>query len=290
LATTWVWAFWPTLFQAADHWWHNAQYSHGVLVPFFAAALLWLRREQMPSGPWQPSWWGLGLLALALLIRTMGCVLYTTGPETLALLLSLAALGVLLGGWPVLRWAWPAIVFLFFMLPLPFFLETALAYPLRRLATVSSTFALQLLGFPTLADGTDIHLGDHVLQVAPACSGLGMLLTFFAFSTAAALLMDRPWVERLVILLSAVPIAVLANIARITVTAVLYQVASEQLAHKVFHDWAGYLMMPVALALLCLELAILDRLFPSDDGIRRERRPVSARAVQSTRGTPLART
>src|SRR5262249_26304438 len=146
---------------------------------------------------------------------------YVRWLDNLSLLPCLAGLCVLLGGWPALRWAWPAIAFLFFMLPLPYSVEVAWAYRLRLTATVTSTFALQTLGFPAIADGTDIHIDDSTLEIAPACSGIGMLLIFFALSTAIILVIKRPWVDKLIILLSAIPIAILANIVRITLTAVL---------------------------------------------------------------------
>ena len=88
-----------------------------------------------------------------------------------------------------------------------------------------------------------------------------MLLTFFALATAIILLSKRPWVDKLVIVLSAVPIAVVANIVRVTITAFLYEFVSSTLARKLIHDWAGYLMMPVGLLILWLELKILDHLF-----------------------------
>src|SRR5262249_41631977 len=145
-----------------------------------------------------------------------------------SLLPCLAGLCVLLGGWRALRWAWPAIAFLFFMLPLPYTVETAWAYRLRLTATLTSTFVLQTIGLPAIADGTDIYLAEQIqpLQVAHACSGMGMLLIFFALSTAIVLVINRPWLDKLIILLSAIPIAILANIVRIATIALLYQLSS----------------------------------------------------------------
>jgi len=80
---------------------------------------------------------------------------------------------------------------------------------------VVSTFALQTLGLPAIADGTDIYINDVTLKVAPACSGIGMLLIFFALSTAIVLVIQRPLMDKLIILLSSIPIAILANIVRI---------------------------------------------------------------------------
>ena len=257
-----LWSYWTTLGKLAARWAGDPQYSHGYLVPLFAAALLWLRRALLPAAPWQPNSWGFGVLAAGLAVRLSGGAFYDVEwLDSISLLPCLAGLCLLAGGWPALRWAWPAIVFLFFMMPLPYSLETAFAYRLRYLATVTSAYALETLGFPVLAEGTDIFLDDICLQIAPACSGLGMLVTFFALATAIILVIERPWVDKVIILASALPIAVLANIVRITLTASLYRYSAEELARKFFHDWSGFLMMPVALGLLWLELKILERLF-----------------------------
>src|SRR5207247_2117523 len=118
------------------------------------------------------------------------------------------------------RFAWPALAFLGFMLPLPYQVEVALAHPLRRLATGMSTYLLQTIGYHAIAEGNIILIEQSSLGVAEACSGLGMLMTFFALATAMALAIRAPAVDRLVLVVSAVPIAVLANVMRITATGV----------------------------------------------------------------------
>jgi exosortase len=147
------------------------------------------------------------------------------------------------------------------MLPLPYQAEMLLAHPLRRLATLASTYALQTLGLPALAQGNVILIDDLKIGVVEACSGLGMLMTFFALSTAVALTIQRPFFDRAVVFLSAVPIGVLMNLLRIIATAVLFRIARPAVAQAVFHDMAGWVMMPLALAVLWLELRLLARLF-----------------------------
>jgi exosortase len=260
------WTYWPALDMIRQRW-SAAQYSHGWLVPFFSLFLLWHRRHYLAEVDWQPNWWGLAFLGVAVVLRLTDGFFYVRWLDNLSLLPSLAGLCMLLGGWKALRWAWPSIAFLFFMLPLPYTIETAWAYRLRLTATLTSTFVLQTIGLPAIADGTDIYIGDQTLQIAPACSGMGMLLIFFALSTAIILIINRPWLDKLIILLSAIPIAILANIVRITITGLLYELASylndpwiRQKAEVLFHDGAGYMMMMVALALLLVELKIFDRL------------------------------
>jgi exosortase len=247
----------------AENWWRDPQYSHGFLVPGFAALILWFRRPMLAKAKPQTNWWGLAFLVLGLALRLMGGLMDVPSVDAFSLLPTLAGLALLLGGRQACAWACPAIAFLAFMLPMPFSFETALGRPLQHLATLASTYVLQTSGFPALAEGNIIHI-DHIkLGVVEACSGLGMLVTFFALATALALITRAPLPDRIVLVVSAIPIALIANVARITATAVAHTTLGPEAGNAVMHDLAGWLMMPLALALMWLELWLLDRLFPT---------------------------
>lgn len=256
-----LWCFWPTLERVADRWARDPQYSHGFLVPVFAAIILWCRRERLADVVVRPSWWGWPVLAVGLSMHVVGGAEDNQPIDAFALLPTLAGLVLLLGGKAVLRWSWPAIAFLAFMLPLPFGIEMTLALPLRRLATLATTYVLQTLGYPAIAEGNIIIIEQLRLGVIEACSGLGMLVTFFALATAMALVIDAPWPDRWLLVASAIPIALIANVARISATAVAHQAFGSDVANLIMHDLAGWFMMPLALLLLWLELRYLAHLF-----------------------------
>ncbi len=180
--------------------------------------------------------------------------------DGLALLPYLAGLTLLYGGWQFLRWAWPSIAFLGFMVPLPYRIETAMGPPLQSLATASSTFLLQTLGIMAFAEGNIIELDEARIGVAEACNGLSMLMTFIALSTAVALVVRRPLVDRLVLIISSIPVALLANIFRITLTGVLYDRVGGEAPSTFYHNLAGWVMMPLALVLYWIVIAVLSRL------------------------------
>ncbi len=265
-----VWAYWPTLLLLFSKWENDPQYAHGYLVPVFALVLLFVRRSQYhPSFP-STSWTGLGALAAGLGLFLSGAYFYLEWFQHLSVVPVAFGICLLAGGVAAVRWAWPSLLSLSFMLPLPYSLEVALRDPLRRVGTVASTYIMQTVGLPAFAEGNIINVGDVQIGVVEACSGLSMLMVFFALSTAVAMLSERPIWERLLIVISAVPIAIISNVVRITVTAglhvglhdrVVFGMSGTDLADRVFHDWAGWLMMPLALALLWLELWILSHLF-----------------------------
>jgi len=254
-----LWAHWSSLRDVVGCWAHDPQYSHGYLVPLFALALLWLRREMRPR-LCQPSWWGVAVLAGGLGLRIFGTYFYFIWIEQLSLLPILAGLFLLIGGVQAFRWAWPAVAFLGFMIPLPYYLSVKLTGPLQQLATVVCTFLLQTLGVPAVAEGNVIQLSEVQIGIIEACSGLRMLVIFFALSTAVALVVKRPLWERLVVASSAIPIALVSNIVRITATGLLHELVNSDFANMVFHDLAGWLMMPLALGMLWLELTLISRL------------------------------
>jgi exosortase len=263
LFTALIVSHWGTLAHMADRWAHDPQYSHGFVVPLFALVVLWSRNKMLTRTMWHPSWLGLPLMALGMILRIVAVESDLEPLDSLSLVPTGFGLVLLAGGWSVLRWSWPALAFLAFMMPLPFSVEMALAYPLRRLATEMSTYVLQTLGCPALAEGNIIFIDDIQMGVAEACSGLGMLMTFFALATAMALIGNVSLSNRLVLVASAIPIAILANVVRISATGVAYHLGGKEseFAKMIYHDLAGWLMMPLALGMFWLELKFLTNLW-----------------------------
>ena len=260
LAAGLLWAFWPILVAMAERWSNDPRYAHGYLVPMFSLAMLWMRRSRIPGEELRSSSRGLAFIALGAVILLVGGYFRQGTIEGLALLAYLAGVAMVLGGWPALRWSWPSIMFLFFMIPLPWRVENALGPPLQWLATLASTFALQTLGFMAFAEGNVIQLNDAKIGVVEACSGLSMLITFIALSVGMALVVNRPVLDRIVLVLSAIPVALLANIARITLTGVLHETIGGQIADKFYHDLAGWVMIPFALVLYWCEIWIFSHI------------------------------
>jgi exosortase len=264
-----IWLFWPILGAMADRWARDPRYAHGYLVPLFSVAILVIRRNQIVGASPQASPVGLAFLLCGTAIFLVGGYFRLGSLEGLALLPFLAGITVLVGGWAALRWAWPAIAFLIFMIPLPYRVENALGPALQSLATWASTFALQTMGFMAFAEGNVIQLNDAKIGVVEACSGLSMVITFIALSVGMALVMKRPVLDRFVVVLSAIPVALVANIARIALTGVLHVTIGGSTADHFYHDLAGWVMIPFAVALYWCEIWILSHLL-----IEVERAPV----------------
>jgi exosortase len=278
-----VWAYGTTLTQLLHRWGTDAQYSHGYFVPLFGIVYMWLKRQNLNPATLRSNWLGIGLLLLGCGLRLAGTYFYYDWFDQLSIIPTLAGMVLAVGGWGMLLWSLPAIGFLVFMIPLPYRLEVAMAHPLQRMATIASTYLMQTIGLPAISEGNVILLNEFEIGVVEACSGLRMLVIFFAISTGAALLIDRPLWERLVIIISAVPIALISNILRISVTGILHETVGSEIANRVFHDLAGWLMMPVALGILWVQLKLMSHLLVTPEGPRHIQIAPQALRVGSTK-------
>lgn len=276
-----IYSYWPGLMNAASSW-DDAQYSHGWLVPLFGAAMLfWWRQPIAQPVPTLERMAGLGLLVASFGLRLLMARYRIVTIDMYSFVPALAGVFLMIGGWNLFRWAWAPVAFLIFMYPLPDEATRYLLGPLQTLATIVSTFALQTLGMDAFRDGNRIIVGEMQLGVVDACSGLRMLTIFIALSVAIVMLGKREWWENAVIMASSIPIALLVNSVRITVTGLLYQVASSETAEMVFHDLAGWIMMPMALALLFVEQKMLASLFLDEQEVSRV--PMSGGSVGGLR-------
>jgi len=253
-----IWSYAPSIASLISRWSRDPNYSYGYLVVPIALAIAWNRRDTLNRDLIQPQWWGVLPLLAVLAIRIPLYAWNEQYLETATLPLAAAALTFALGGWHLLWVGLPSLAFLFFMLPLPPSLNTFLANPLQSLATIGSVSVLRFLGMPVLAEGNVITVGADPLEVAQACNGLSMLLSFVTLVTAMVILIPRPLWERAVLMASAIPIALVTNIIRIVVTAWCYQYFGSEAGEKISHDAAGLAMPVIALGLAFAELKILS--------------------------------
>lgn len=250
LVVFFIWAYSSTFAELVSAWWNIDDYSHGFLVIPIAAFFLYMRRETRPAIGNMLHWSGLILVCAAAALRWAGASYFIEAFDGWSMILWIAGLTWLLGGWPLVRWASPAIGFLFLMIPLPYRMETALSLPLQKIAARGSTWLLQSLGQPAIQEGTTIFIGEIQLEIVRACSGLRMFTGVIALAYVFAVLSKRPWWDKTIVLVSAIPAAIIANIIRITTTGLLYQVFESESMRETIHDYAGWFTILVAALLL----------------------------------------
>lgn len=255
-----LWSYWPGIVDLWSICQRSDEYSSGLLVPFLAGYILWSRRGDIRRVRIGPAIWGLFAFVAAQAVRFFGLFFMYGSAERLSIVLSIAALVLLLFGWGLFRKVSPIMLFLLLMLPWPNRVQAAVALPLQSWATSSAMFCLEVLGYEVVREGNIIHIGDATVAVAEACNGLRMITAFFVISGLVVLLVERAWWEKLIVFASGLPIALLCNTVRLAITAVAFTVLKGEHWEKVFHDFGGYAMMPLALAIVVGELWLLAKL------------------------------
>jgi exosortase len=262
-----LWSYWPGFADLWKLWQRSDEYSSGLLVPFLAVYILWSRRKTITQCRITPSMWGLFAFVAAQGIRLFGLFFMYSSAERLSIVLSVAALVLLLFGWQLLRGVSTVLLFLCLMLPWPNRVQSAVTLPLQHWATSSAVFCLEMVGYEVVREGNVINIGDASVAVAEACNGLRMVTAFFVIGGLVVLLIRRTWWEKLIVLVSSLPIALLCNTVRLAITAVFFTVLQGDYWETIFHDFGGYAMMPLALAAVIGELWLLTKLttLPSEE-------------------------
>jgi exosortase len=233
-------------------WYEIPDFSHGFLIPFFSAFLIWDRRQEIAATPVAPSWGGVALVAAGLfelLVGIFGADLFLQRTSFIVLV---AGLIWTLAGRPILRAVKFPLLVLLLGIPLPTIVFNQITFPLQLLASTLASGLLPLAGVPVLREGNVIQLPVMQLEVAEACSGIRSLMSLFTVAVIYGYFLERTTWRRVLLALSSIPIAVAANAARIFGTGLCVQYWDPVKAMGFFHEFSGWLMFLVSLFLLYL--------------------------------------
>jgi len=250
--------FAPVLYYMFLHWGQVKDYSHGYLIAPLSAYFIWERRNRIARTPVEPSWYGvipLALGALALAIGRLGVELMSM---RVAFVLTLIGLQVLFLGLPMMRVLAFPLLFLFLMVPLPQSLVNVVAFPLQLVAADLAVGGLHLFGFPVLREGNILHLPSTQLFVKDACSGLRSLMALGTLGILFAYFFRKSWMERILLVASTIPIAVIVNAFRVALTAALTYYWGPQMAEGAIHQTEGFFTFGMAFALLMAEATLIS--------------------------------
>jgi exosortase len=254
--------FGPILYHMVLHWSAVDDYSHGFLVVPLALYFAWERRKDLQRATIRPSWWGvlpLVLGSLALMIGRLGVELTAM---RVSFVLTLIGLQILLLGRDVFRILMFPMLFLFFMVPLPQSFVNVVAFPLQLIAADFAVETLHLLHIPALREGNIIHLANTQLFVAEACAGLRSLMALGALAVVFAYFFRKNPIERVIIVVSAIPIAIFVNAFRVALTGFLAHRMGAAAAQGLIHQTEGFFTFGLAFGLLLVEAWLLSMFWP----------------------------
>ena len=254
-------AFSGALLDLGARWsWYGEEYSHGMLIPIVAAWLLWSRRAVLGASFGPPAWSGLILILIAM-------AMYITGELSAIYIFAqvgfiVALLGIVLGvgGYSLFKVSSAPIAFLIFAIPPPNFIESVLTLRLQFISSELGTWFIKIFQVPVYLEGNIIDLGDHQLEVAEACSGLRYLFPLLSLGVLLGYLFRAPLWQRVVVVLSTIPITIVMNSARIGMVGVTVAYWGPQMADEVLHAFEGWLIFAACLALLMAEVYLFARL------------------------------
>ncbi|NJN85213.1 MAG: exosortase/archaeosortase family protein [Leptolyngbyaceae cyanobacterium SL_7_1] len=252
----------PILRGLVGNWIENEDYSHGFLIVPLSLYFLWERREKLAELPAEGSWWGLLPLLLASVTLFIGRLGVEYMNQRLSFVLLVNGLVLLLLG----RQIYKAMAFpcssssSWCRSPSPSL--NTIAFPLQLIAAGMAVSALHLVGVPALLEGNIIHLANGPLFVAEACSGLRSLMALITLGVVFAYFFRRNLGERIVIVLSTIPIAIVVNSFRVALTGVLAHHFGPDAAGGVVHETQGLFTFAIAFLLLLLEAWLLSKIWP----------------------------
>jgi exosortase len=266
VAGSFVLLYWGTLGKLVADWWTDDNYSHGFFIVPLAAYFAFERRTRLAGAPIRPSLGGLIMIlaALATLVAgILGAELFLT---RVSIVLLVAGLVVFCWGWRHARILAFPIGFLLLMIPLPAIIFNQIAFPLQLVASRFGEWALQLANIPVLREGNVMTLANIKLEVAEACSGIRSLISLLTLGIVLGYFADgRGW-TRIVIALTTIPVAIVANGVRVAGTGIAAHRYGAEAAEGFLHSFSGWIVFVVALGLLFLLQTTLLRVFPRRSG------------------------
>lgn len=245
-----AWTYWLVIPGLVAQWWNQAEYSHGFLVPIVSGLLVWSKRQELRATAVAPGYWGLGLMVFALAVYITGNVGADLFLQRISLILMIAGGVLYVAGWAMLQALLFPLAFLVLMIPLPGIIFNSIAFPLQLLAAQVASAVMETGGVPVFREGNVMHLASTSLDVEEACSGIRSLLSLTTLGVLYSYVAYSSWTPRVIVMLAVVPIAIAANVFRVSVTGLLAHYVSVDTALGVFHMAGGWSVFVIAAALL----------------------------------------
>jgi exosortase len=247
------------LWKLVEQWWTDPNFSHGFFVPMFSAFVVWREREKLAQIPIRYSWLGLPVIVISLTMLVVGVLGAELFLSRSSFVLLTAGLIIYFSGWQLFRAVLFPWLFLFLMVPIPSIVFNQITFPLQFFASKVAADTLRVVGVPVLREGNVIVLPSMRLEVAEACSGIRSLMSLGTMTIIYGYLVDAKIWQRVTLALLALPVAVAANALRIVGTGLTVQYWDPDKGQGFFHEFSGWLIFVVSLAMLFILHRLLRR-------------------------------
>ena len=252
-------AYVPTMIWMWDRWFAvDSYYSHGILIPFVSIYLIVQKKEDLAKAKRARSGWGLPLIIAGMLAHMFGALMRVYFISGFSMLLVLVGLILFFYGATVFKHIKFPVLFLAFMIPVPMVLVTNISFKMKIFAAKIATSILNNSGIPAVRDGSLIRMRHAQVIVDDICSGLRSLISLLALGGIFAYWMKSTMVRRLVLFLTAIPIAIITNVLRVVFLSCVAEIWGVEIAGGVLHDISGFLVFAIAFVLLYVMVRVLE--------------------------------
>lgn len=243
-----VFFYYNTFVWLINSWINNPYYSHGFLVPFISGYLIWNIRKELALAEKKQTMTGLALIIIGILIHILSTLSTMRFLSGISLILSIAGVIIFLFGEQVFKKILFPIIFLFFMIPLPF--TDVLAPPIQTISATLSSALANFIGIPVTREGLILHIPNATFEVGLECSGLRSIITLITIAVIFAFMLEGGLLMKSIILLSSIPLAILGNIFRIISMLTIADLYGKDIAMRYFHDFSSIFLFAVVLVSL----------------------------------------
>ena len=261
-------AFFPGLEFMVANWAQVEEYSYGYFIPVISAFLIWQRSDRLRQAELRGSWSGLALVLAGLALGMVGEASAIRIFGQYGFVISLVGLTVGFIGWRGTRIIAVPLVVLLFMIPMPQFVLREMSQQLQLVSSQIGVGLIRLFGISVFLEGNVIDLGSYKLQVVDACSGLRYLFPLMVLGFLAACFFQGSWWKRVLIVLSAVPLTIVINSLRIGLIGVTVEYWGASMAEGLLHDFEGWFMFMLCIALLIGEMSVLAHIGAKPQSLR----------------------
>lgn len=243
-----------------ETWNNKPEYGHGYMIPVITLFLIWQHSDKIRQIPETGSWYGFWLVVAGSAIYVLAILSSIVTLMQYAFMISLIGLFWSYLGTRVTKLVVVPLMFLFFMIPIPFFIFSTLSSQLQLISSEIGVAVIRLFGISVYLEGNVIDLGVYQLQVVEACSGLRYLFPLVSLAFIIAYFYKAAIWKKAVVFLSSIPITILMNSFRIGVIGVLVEYGGIEQAEGFLHDFEGWVIFMACMSILFLEIWVLSKI------------------------------
>lgn len=250
--------YFQVIIEMVAQWWDDSNYSHGFLIPIVSIYLIMQKKEKLQNIARKKSNWGLIFILVGAMIYIVGTAAAEFFTARFSLVIIIFGIVLFYYGKEFIKELWFPILFLLFMIPIPYVIYYSVTFPMQILSSQASSTVLQMLGMSVVRQGNIINLPTYSLEVVEACSGLRSLMTLSALGAAMAYMTHETKFGSILLFLFSAPIAIGANVFRIVVTGLGAYFISPKLAEGFLHEVSGLIVFLVGFISLAIAGTVIN--------------------------------